>query len=194
MRLWRFSASGFALWAVLNGPLFAVGYHYQVEVTSHFVEDSAGNLGSLKLSWLYDGPVSLLLFDDEMSRQGERAQNLAMLADRIMSDLQEYSYYANLHVDGVSQQFATVTDYKLGLNKGKRLKLDFTLPLAQPVALAGKQIEIKWWDPNGTGALLYQSANNVSMGSVKANCNIELENYPDAEHGEVAQAARFRCQ
>lgn len=194
MRLWRFSATGFALWAVFAGPLFAAGYHYQVDVTSQLVEDSAGNLSSLKSSWLYDRSVSFFLMDDEFFRQAKRAQNMTRLAERIMSDLQEYSYYANLHIDGVNQQFTTVTEYKLELNQDKRLKLDFTLPLAQPVALAGKQIELKWLDPTGTGVLRYQSDDDVSMGSVKANCSIELENYPDARHGEVTQAVRFQCQ
>ena len=192
MRL-RFSASFFALWATLCGPLFAAGYHYQVDVSSQLVEDSAGNLSSLKLSWLYDRSVSFLLFDDEMARQSERAQNLVMLGERIVSDLQEYSFHASLQVDGASQPFVAVTDYKLRLNRDRRLQLDFTLALAQPVALAGKQIEIKWWDPTGTGALLYPSADHFSMDSAYANCSVELENYPDAEHGELSQVVRLQC-
>ena len=181
------------LWAAVTAPSFAAGYHYEVDVSSQLTADSSGALSALKSSWLYDKSASFLLLDDERSNAAPRKQDLERLAERMMSDLSGFGYFANLLIAGENQDFGPVKEYSLELTGDQRIKLAFTLPLRRPVALDGKQIEIRWRDPTGTGLLLYRSADDVSLGSTALNCHTELENFPDAAHAEVPQVARIQC-
>lgn len=194
MRKWSFPVFIAALWAGLASPVSAGGFHYEIDVTSQLVEDSAGNLTGLRLGWLYDQAVSEVLLDGEDLSAGQRAATLKMVAERIITDLYDYRYYTHLKMGGQESQFVTVTDYRLDLTPDKRLKLDFLLPLAKPLTLAGKQLDIELIDPAGTGVLLYRSANDVSTGPTRANCQITLEAYPDYAHGEAPQTAHLQCQ
>ena len=194
MWLRRFAVSVLTLSTILASPLFASGYHYQIDVASELISNAEGNLSGMKISWLYDKPVSLLLYDSDETNPAKRNRALVRLADQIVSDLRELNYYTNLQVNGAEQQLLEVTEYELALNEDQRLKLVFFLPVSQPVSLAGKQLEIRWLDPGGAGLLLYQSADDLSIGSVTTNCQIELENFEDYGHGDLPQVARFSCQ
>ncbi len=187
-------SAGIALMAGLSGPVFAGGFHYEIEVTSRLIEDAAGNLSGMQLSWLYDQPVSDVLLEGEDLSPPQRASTLTTVAGRIISDLYDYSYYAHLKLNGQVLQPVTVTTYKLDLLPDKRLKLDFTLPLVKPQALAGRQLDIEFIDPTGTGVLLYKSADRVSTGPVKTDCTIGLEAHPDYGHGEPPQTAHLSCR
>lgn len=187
-------SAGIALMAGLSGPVFAGGFHYEIDVTSRLLEDAAGNLTGMQMSWLYDQPVSEVLLEGEDLNAPQRAATLKTVAGRIIADLYDYSYYAHLTLNGQVLQPVTVTRYTLDLLPDKRLKLDFTLPLAKPQPLAGKQLDIEFIDPTGTGVLLYKSADRISTGPVKADCAIGLEAHPEYGHGEPPQTAHLRCR
>ncbi|MBF0471629.1 MAG: DUF1007 family protein [Gammaproteobacteria bacterium] len=194
MRLWHFRVTVIALWAALSNPLNAGGYHYEIDVTSQLVGDASGQLGSLQVTWLYDKHVSLILFENEEPNPFGRSKKLMLIADRIIADLHEYNYYAKLQVDGMNQPFNRVMDYKLELTDDYRLQLNFMIPLAKTVSIAGRQLEVTWLDPTGTGLLLHRSVGSLSVDKIDTNCKIELENYPDYQHGELPQKARLECQ
>ncbi|MEM7208831.1 MAG: DUF1007 family protein [Pseudomonadota bacterium] len=193
MRQYRNLMVGFALWAVSALPVSAANYHYAVEVASEFVADSSGYLQGLKVSWLYDETVSALLTEADNMTPARFKFELKRLSERMIADLHKKNYFASLEVGGVNQAFDAIEDYTVEFTKNKRLKLDFELPLAEPFALDGQKVQIRWSDPAGIGLYLYKSSDEVSLGTIDLTCAIEVWNYPNAEHLEIPQEVKMQC-
>jgi tRNA threonylcarbamoyladenosine biosynthesis protein TsaE len=163
-----------------SAPVFAHGFHYHLSTTTTLEADAQGNLASLSMDWHYDDAASEFLLEGEDLSPDHQAQTLQTLNDNIMRDLYKLGYYTYLKVGGEPIPLSKAGAASLQL-QGKDLDLRFTLPLAKPVAVKGKTLELELADPDGAGILSYTDASKFKLPAAwQGNCKTSLAKDPGA--------------
>ncbi|TCG05902.1 ABC transporter substrate-binding protein [Paraburkholderia steynii] len=112
------------------------------------------------------------------------------------SSLAPADYFSHLLVDGEPQHFAEPADFRVSVENG-RIEYTFTLPLAKPVAVAGKRVQFGVWDGSfyvdyepGTGAAV--SLDSGAAPTCKAR-NFDDQRHPVFYGTVVPQATAITC-
>jgi ABC-type uncharacterized transport system substrate-binding protein len=132
----------------LAPPGAAAHPHIFVDASARFLLDSTGRLTGVRISHLYDPLVSLFVlqdlgFDPFAPLEGEEAARLAA-EQRILLDASEN--FAALSIGGEDVATGTAQDVEAAI-EAERMRVDFTLPLEQPMALDGRDARLAIYDP-----------------------------------------------
>jgi ABC-type uncharacterized transport system substrate-binding protein len=92
-------------------------------------------------------PVAFVGVDQLPSHGPLDAVQTKLFHDQAFASLAHVSYFTHLFVDGNQQVFAEPTGFQVSVDDGK-IEYTFRLPLATPVDIHGKTIELGVWDPS----------------------------------------------
>lgn len=151
-----------ALFSVAN-PVYADGFHYQLQAATQFVGNATGELTALKMDWTYDPELTAILLEDEDLSAANQAATLQQRATDILEDLGKLGYFSTLTVDGTAVALNKVQDYQMTLTGDQSMVLSFTLPLKASVPVARKKISLRLADPDGVGTLFYKTPQDASV-------------------------------
>jgi ABC-type uncharacterized transport system substrate-binding protein len=176
-------------------PVFAGGFHYEIDVTTTFESNDENQLESLYMSWVFDKQSSeLLLEGGDLSTPEIRQLTLNSLARGILKDLEKYKYLTNLEA-GISRiKTAKVQEHQIQLHNGQ-IALSFRLPLKSPYSMVGnKRLTLFHEDPNGTALLIYTGTEKIIFdGLLKARCQTTFAEKDFYIHGESSQLLNITC-
>lgn len=183
----------------LSNAVQADGFHYQIQATTQFVANPAGELSILKMAWTYDPELAAILLEDEDLSEANKAATLKQRANDILEDLAKLGYFTQLSANDQAVALDKVQDYQMQLTDNQSLVLSFQLPLKTALPVAGKKISLRLADPDGVGALLYNEAQQASLDSqLSKRCTqprltqetLELPN----DHKLAVPIIQFECQ
>lgn len=181
---------------LISLPVFAGGFHYEIDVTTTFETNNENQLENLHMSWVHDKQSSkLLLAGSDLSTAEARQLTLNALAEAILKDLHKVNYLTNLEA-GISRiKTAKVQDYQIQLNN-EQVELSFRLPLKSPYSMNGtKRLKLFHEDPNGIVLLMYKTPENITFDdALKTRCQSQLAEKDFYTHGESSQIIDITCQ
>ncbi|PTW63286.1 ABC-type uncharacterized transport system substrate-binding protein [Breoghania corrubedonensis] len=139
---------GVSAWIL--GALPAASHpHVFVEARSELVFDKEARLVSIRHVWRFD-PAFTAFAVQGLDANGDGVlthDELQPLAKVNVESLKEYDFFTYLSVARKDQKFVDPSEYWLDFSDG-RLTLFYTLPLAKPVAVAGKKTILEVYDPS----------------------------------------------
>lgn len=157
----------------LAGPAHA---HPHVLVTAkvELVFDDAARLSAVRHIWQFDEAFSAYAvqgLDTNNDNILTRAE-LAPLSRINVESLAEYEFFTWLDVDGIAEAFVPPQEYWLDIYDG-RLTLFYTLPLAEPAAIAGSSV-LRVFDPEYYVAIDYAPEQPVALINAPASCAVDF--------------------
>lgn len=159
----RFSIATLAILLSLFKPVYADGYHYQIQTATQFLANPAGELKAISMAWTYvPNESQLLLVGKDLSPDNKEA-TLKQLGKAMLEDLFEFGYYSQLSLDGQPSLLNKVQDFTVSVNNDQSLTLDFKLPLKTALNIRGKTIRLRLVDPDGVATLVYTSPQKISL-------------------------------
>lgn len=100
--------------------------------------------------------------------------------DEAFVSLAHASYFTHLFVDGSAQAFGAPTGFQVSVEDGK-VTYAFRLPLAAPVDVRGKNVELGVWDPSYYVDYEMDSGEAVSLGT-GASSACSIRSFVDKAH------------
>lgn len=170
--------------AILLAPVAARAHpHVWVDAASEVVFDGNGEIAAIRHYWRFDDAFSsyAALGLDEDGDGTVSEEELRPLAKINVESLAEYGFFTRLAAGDVSVGFAEPTDYHLEWI-GARLLLQFTLPLARPLA-AKAPVTLEVSDPEYFVAFNLPSTEAIRLAEAPAGCSLDvrLAEAPDAQ-------------
>lgn len=149
--------------------------HMWIDARATFVFDDAGRLAALTQRWLFDDMFSPYALQGlKKNKDGSyAAATLKSMADDWVQALGDpvSHYFTTVNVDGKAVKYAAPRDARVDWsNKSKRLSLTFTLPLAEPVSLAGRTAKIDIFDPTYFVAYGFDEKDAINLTKAPAQC------------------------
>jgi ABC-type uncharacterized transport system substrate-binding protein len=134
--------------ALALAPPAAAHPHIFVDASARFLMADADRLEAVRITHLYDPLVSLFVlqdlgFDPFAALAPEAA---ARLAAEQLALLRASNGFATLSIGALAAETAPVADVAASVEDG-RMRVDFTLKLAEPVALDGLDARLAIYDP-----------------------------------------------
>lgn len=122
--------------------------HVFVDAAVSFLIGMDGRLAGARISHFYDPLVSLFVLQD---LGVDPFAPLTVADARVLADAQrglltDAGGFAEVTVGAVEAKFGPIEDVDASM-EGERLRVDFTLPLAAPVALDGEAARLAIYDP-----------------------------------------------
>lgn len=164
-----------------------------VQATAQF---AAGKLTALRQVWIFDEMYSQQSLEDvKPDAKGNYGRaELAELAKVNIDGLKEFNYFTALKSGGQAQTFAEPKDYYLELvevaeppspemamgepsttsTKVKVLRLTFTLPLAQPLAIDAAGADFAITDPEIFIWFSLDGKDPIKLAGAPASCHVHL--------------------
>ncbi len=137
--------------------------------------NNEGELVALRQAWRFDPFYSLLLIE-ELEAGGSEAefqQRLDDLIQDIVTNLRQFSFYTQVQLEGRSLDFAQVKDYNL-MEIHQRIEFSFILPLAEPVALQGQELNYQIYDPSYYIEMLHRQEEGIDTSQLPESCELDL--------------------
>ncbi|MBK9130892.1 MAG: DUF1007 family protein [Gammaproteobacteria bacterium] len=160
-----------------------------VEVEVRF--DTAGRVTSLHMVWLFDDIYSAyvtqgLSFTGKVALDPERTARILAV---MMKNLARFHYMTTIEGGSRPMEFAAPVEASIVL-RGRRLELEFTLPLAEPVPVRQGPVTYSVYDPSYYIEMLHaEKADAVRLQGAPAGCRPELVSpHPDPERVREAAA------
>jgi len=135
--------------SVLSFPQAAHPHpHSWIDVTVTLLFSDTGDLVALQQTWLFDEFYTAYAVEGfDVDGDGKADDNLmqALLEDT-MKNLFDFHYFTEIKQGDTSLDLDRVTDMSIALS-GNRLKMQFEVPLAKPLALRKSKIRYAIFDP-----------------------------------------------
>ncbi|WP_159084823.1 DUF1007 family protein [Dongshaea marina] len=148
--------------------------HSWIELHTRFIGNDKGQLTALKYTWVFDEMTSSYTLDGEDLSAKNRAKTLNRVGASIVSNMAYYHYFSYLYNKGQPVKYHLATEPHLAYDKGK-LSLSFTLPIAHPLAMQGKQLELLIYDPTYYIDMSYPHTQQIQLDPILAkSCQIKL--------------------
>lgn len=125
-------------------------------------------------------PTQLVGIDQLPERGLLDAAQTKRFRDQAFASLAHASYFTHLFADGSPQAFGEPTGFQVSVEGGK-IAYSFRLPLAAPVDIHGKNVELGVWDPSYYVDYEADSDHAVSIGQgAPQTCSIRA--FVDKSH------------
>lgn len=123
--------------------------HVWIEARLALATDDTGKAKAVTITWQFDEYYTATAIQglDKNKNGAYEPQELHALAAENIKALKEYRYFTRIKIGGEVVKTGAVETFS-SEHKGGLLHLTFTVPLAQPVSLAGKTLEIASYDPS----------------------------------------------
>lgn len=150
--------------------------HVFVEARSEIVFDDKGEVDAVRHIWRFDEGFSAYATQGlDTNNDGHLSPDeLADLAKINVESLHEYRYFTFLTVNGRRHRFDDPKEYWLTHQDGF-LTLFFTLPLKEPVAVAGQTVTLDVYDPEYFVAFKMTETDPIGMVNAPAGCKLDLK-------------------
>lgn len=151
--------------------------HVWVEMQSSLVVNASGMVSGFKVEWTFDDGYTQVATEG-LDTDGDgsfSSMELEPLTKENISSLKEYEYFTVFRQKGTRLPVGEVSEFGQVYSDGK-LKLYFSVPLAQPVDPQSGSIDIKVYDPDFFIAFDYVGDQPVALEGTLANsCAMTLE-------------------
>ena len=125
--------------------------HIFVDAKAGFTFDAQNQIDGLRISWTYDAFTTLFLFDVlDLDKDGDGALDDADYAAILEGETKWAEGYVGdiyLEVDDVVAPHLLPVDAEAAY-QDDRITVMFNLPLADPLAVAGRDVVLRLYDPN----------------------------------------------
>ena len=149
--------------AVAAAPHAYAHPHSWIDLNSTVVLTGEGKITAVRARWAFDE-----YYTADLMRQTGGVQ---VFADTALTNLRPYGYFTHLNDAGGRADFASPSGVAARL-EGKRLVLEFTLPLARPV---GPNAELRVFDPTYYIDMAHRGENAVTVeGAGAARCRTRI--------------------
>jgi ABC-type uncharacterized transport system substrate-binding protein len=159
-----------AMLAAAPGPASAHP-HVVIEAHADILFNAQGQIVGVTNVWDFDDAFSAFAIQgyDSKSDGNPTRADLQPLAEINLQSLAEYGYFTQFKVDGAPVAVGHPKDY-YDVFADERLTLHFTLPLAKPLDIRGKTVEIDVYDPAYFAAIIFAKSNPVRLAGNSAGC------------------------
>ena len=145
--------------------------HILIDAHTDILFNAQGQIVGVTNVWDFDDAFSAFAIQgyDSKSDGNPTRADLQPLAEVNLQSLAEYGYFTQLKVDGVPVAVGHPKDY-YDVFTDEKLILHFTLPLAKPLDVRGKTVEIDVYDPAYFAAITFAKGTPVRLAGNSAGC------------------------
>ncbi|MGH2342039.1 DUF1007 family protein [Segnochrobactraceae bacterium EtOH-i3] len=164
--------------------------HVFVDARSEVVFEPDGRVGAIRHVWRFDEGFSAYATQGlDANNDGHLSSDeLAELAKINVESLREYRYFTFLTVNGRRHRFDPPKEYWLTYQDGY-LTLFFTLPLKEPVTVAGQTVTLDVYDPEYFVAFKMVEQDPMTLVNAPAGCTLEIKRPADLDPMTAATLA-----
>lgn len=177
--------------ATLAAPPAALAHPHVWVVVEATVAYAGGNVTGLRQRWTFDDMYTAMVIQG-LDKNGDGKydrQELAELAQVNIDGIKQFGYFTFAKLNEGDLPFAEPKDYWLEYNNDV-LTLNFTLPLAQPLAATTPGFSFSIYDPSFYIAFDFAKDKPVKLGAgAPAGCSLDMDPGPaDADAQNLANA------
>jgi ABC-type uncharacterized transport system substrate-binding protein len=145
--------------------------HILIEARAELLFNAQGQVVGVSNIWDFDDAFSAYAIQGYDSKgDGKPTQEeLQPFAEINLKSLAEYGYFTRMKIDGVSINFAHPKNY-FDVFTNEKLTLSFTLPLAKPLDLRGRTLQLEVYDPTYFAAITFAQHEPVKLVGASAGC------------------------
>lgn len=145
--------------------------HILIEAHAEILFNAQGQIVGVTNMWDFDDAFSAFAIQgyDSKSDGNPTRADLQPLAEVNLQSLAEYGYFTQVKVDGVTVAVDHPKDY-YDVFVDEKLTLHFTLPLAKPIDIHGKTVEIDVYDPAYFAAITFAKGTPVRLAGNSTGC------------------------
>lgn len=146
--------------------------HILVDAHVKLLFDQRGDLTAIANVWDFDEAFSAYAIQGYDSKGDGRPtrQDLQPLAQINMDSLKEYHFFTSVTAQGSSATLGAPTDYWDEFTDEK-MKLHFTIPLKQPVAVHGRAVTVAVYDDEYFAAVSFPADQPTEFAGEPAGCS-----------------------
>lgn len=166
--------------------------HILVDARAKLLFDQHGDLTAIDNAWSFDEAFSAYAIQgyDSKGDGAPTRQDLQPLAEINMSALQEYHFFTRVSINGALAALRAPTD-DWDEFAGERLTLHFTIPLKQPLAVAGHTIVIDVYDDEYFAAVSFPMDQPLTFSGEPMGCRNFIERPQALDAATAGQLAKI---
>jgi ABC-type uncharacterized transport system substrate-binding protein len=164
------------IWMIATLLAAAVGAadahpHVLIDARTQVLFNAQGQIIGVSNVWDFDDAFSAYAIQgyDSKGDGNPTRQELQPFAEINLKSLAEYNYFTRLKVAGATVAFAPPKDY-YDVFANEKLTLHFTLPLAKPLDVRGKTLEVDVYDPAYFAAITFATEKPVALTGAAGGC------------------------
>lgn len=145
--------------------------HVLIDARTQVLFNPQGQIIGVSNVWDFDDAFSAYAIQgyDSKGDGNPTRQELQPFAEINLKSLAEYNYFTRLKVAGAAVAFASPKDY-YDVFANEKLTLHFTLPLAKPLDVRGKAVEVDVYDPAYFAAITFANDKPVTLAGAAGGC------------------------
>jgi ABC-type uncharacterized transport system substrate-binding protein len=145
--------------------------HILIEARTELLFNAQGQVVGVSNVWDFDDAFSAYAIQGYDSKGDGKPtrEDLQPFAEINLNSLAEYGYFTRMKVDGLNVSFAHPKNY-FDVFANEKLTLSFTLPLAKPLDLHGKTLQLEVYDPTYFAAITFAQREPVKLVGASAGC------------------------
>lgn len=145
--------------------------HILIQARADILFNAQGQMVGVTNVWDFDDAFSAFAIQgyDSKSDGNPTRGDLQPLAEVNLKSLAAYGYFTQFKVDGAPVAVGHPKDY-FDVFADEKLTLHFTLPLAKPLDVRGKTVEIDVYDPAYFAAITFAKETSVRLAGNSAGC------------------------
>lgn len=164
--------------------------HILIDAHTEIMFNAAGQVSEVTNVWDFDDAFSAFAIqgydanDDGLLTR----QELQPLAEVNLKSLSDYNYFTRLTIDGTAVPLGNPRSY-FDVFKNEKLTLHFTLPLAKPLDVRGRTLQVEVYDPAYFAAITFANEHPVQLLGNSAGCDSIVHRPEQLDPGTVARLA-----
>ncbi len=145
--------------------------HILIEARTELLFNAQGQVTGVSNIWDFDDAFSAYAIQGYDSKGDGRPtrEDLQPFAEINLKSLAEYGYFTRLKIDGVNVSFARPRNY-FDVFANEKLTLSFTLPLAKPLDVGGRTLQLEVYDPTYFAAITFAQHEPVKLVGAGMGC------------------------
>lgn len=148
--------------------------HSWIDLSVAVKFDGEGRVAGLDETWLFDETYTVYIVESFLKKHAfpKPDQGLKPIAERIMRNLHDYSYFTRARAGGEEAEIAEVSDADAKM-RGRRLELRFTAHFRTPAAADGFSYAV--YDPTYYIEILHaEGGEPIRLDGAPATCGFRL--------------------
>lgn len=162
--------------------------HAWIDLRSRVLLNDKGEIRALELAWWFDDYYTVLVAEELGTGEQPTEDYLDEIAERNLSNLQEYEYFTAITYDGERQAVSEVTRYDTEVRDG-RLWMRFEVPLATPIDPKAGEVTFSVYDPTYWIEIVHLEGEPILFSGERAEQCLGEIKQPNPTIEEVSLAA-----
>lgn len=165
------------LWAAMLclAPLGVNAHpHSWVDVKS-YVDGKEQQIKGIGMVWQFDPMTSAYMLEGENLEASSREQTLARMAQDIVNNIREFSYFTQVTWEQQPVALAGASKQRLSV-QGLNVSLSFYLTFKEPIPLQQGHLDVQVFDPSYYIDMAWRSATDLELAiELQAACSKSIE-------------------